>query len=48
MITLSSFNYLGVEALTRENYKPDFSAKVIQQARVLRISRQRYAQALEQ
>lgn len=30
MITLSSFNYLGVEALTRDNYKPDFSAKVIQ------------------
>ena len=48
MITLSSFNYLGVEALMRDNYKPDFSAKVIQQARVLRVSRQRYKLALEQ
>ena len=30
MITQSSFNYLGVEALTRKDYKPDFSAKVIE------------------
>ena len=39
MITQSSFNYLGAEALTREDYKPDFSAKVIEKARILRISR---------
>ena len=47
MITQSSFNYLGVEALMRANYKPDFSAKVIEQARILRISRSEYQRALE-
>ena len=48
MITQSSFNYLGVEALTRANYKPDFSAKIIEQARILRISRLEYQRALDQ
>jgi len=29
MIAQSSFNYMGVEALSKQDYKPDFSAKVI-------------------
>lgn len=39
MIMQSSFNVMGVEALTRQDYKPDFSAKVIDKARILRITR---------
>ena len=39
MISQSSFNYLGAEALVRDDYRPDFSAKVVDQARILRITR---------
>lgn len=42
MIKLGPFNYLGVESLTspdKETYLPDFSAKVINKARLLRIRR---------
>ena len=42
MIKLGPFNYLGVESLTspdQETYLPDFSAKVINKARLLRIRR---------
>jgi len=39
MITQSSFNYLGSEALVRDDYRPDFSAKVVGQARILKINR---------
>ena len=46
MIQQSSFNYLGVEALTNKDYKPDFSAKIIDKARMLRISRAQYAAAI--
>lgn len=48
MVELGPFNYLGLEALTKNgddsegdvaSYKPDFSAKVINKARLLKISR---------
>ncbi len=46
MINQSAFNYLGADALTRDDYKPDFSAKVIDQARILKITRQSYRLAI--
>ena len=46
MITQSSFNYLGQEALVRDDYRPDFSAKVMGQARILKITRQQYRLAI--
>ena len=45
MIKLGPFNYLGMDALTTPNkdvYQPDFSAKVINKARLLRIRRSAY------
>ncbi len=44
MVKLGPFNYLGQESLTknRETYVPDFSAKVINKARVLMIEKSRY------
>ena len=46
MINQTSFNVMGVEALTNDDYRPDFSAKVIDSARILRITRKQYRQAL--
>lgn len=46
MIMQSSFNYLGADSLIRDDYKPDFSAKVIDHARVLRITRSQYRKAI--
>ena len=44
MVKLGPFNYLGIDALTKEEgtYVPDFSAKVVNKARVLRINRGQY------
>jgi hypothetical protein len=42
MIEQSAFNYLGESSLIEDNYTPDFSAKVINQARLLKISRVNY------
>lgn len=53
MLELGPFNYLGLEALTLTQgdteegsgeplYTPDFSAKVINKARLLKIRRQKY------
>jgi len=45
MVKLEPFNYLGIEALTTANneaYLPDFSAKVINKARLIRIRRQAF------
>ena len=41
MVKLGPFNYLGVEALTKDSgsYIPDYSAKVINNARLLKITR---------
>jgi CRP-like cAMP-binding protein len=49
MIKLGPFNYVGLEALTTANnhvYQPDFSAKVINKARLLRIRRAAYQRIL--
>ena len=46
MITQSAFNFLGAEALVRDDYRPDFSAKVIEQARILKITRVEYRKAI--
>ena len=46
MIVQSAFNYLSAEAMTRDDYVPDFSAKVIEQARILRIRRSDYRRAI--
>jgi hypothetical protein len=44
MVKLGPFNYLGIDALTKEEgtFVPDFSAKVVNKARVLRINRGQY------
>ena len=44
MVKLGPFNYLGVEALTKEEgkYVPDYSAKVVNNARLLKITRKQY------
>ena len=42
MVKLGPFNYLGIDAITNSNneaYLPDFSAKVINKARLIRIRR---------
>ena len=46
MITQSAFNYLGAESLSRDDYRPDFSAKVMESARILRITRTKYRKAI--
>ena len=45
-IELGNFNYMGSECLTNDNYIPDFSAKVIGNAKLLQISREDYRQAI--
>lgn len=37
-----AFNYMGVECLTNDNYVPDFSAKIIGKAKLLKIKRVDY------
>ena len=46
MISQTSFNYMGVEAMNNDDYVPDFSAKVIDNARILKITRKQYRKAL--
>ena len=46
MIEQTTFNYMGVECLTNDRYVPDFSAKVIGHAKLLKISREDYRRAL--
>lgn len=45
-VELGNFNYMGSECLTNDNYIPDFSAKVIGNAKLLQISREDYRQAI--
>ena len=49
MVKLGPFNYLGVDSLIKEagTYVPDFSAKVINKARVLRITRSQYEKVVK-
>lgn len=46
MIEQTAFNFLGEGCLTDDNYRPDFSAKVIGKARLLRIDRDSYRLAI--
>jgi len=41
-----AFNYMGVECLSNDNYVPDFSAKIIGKAKLLKISREDYRRSL--
>lgn len=41
-VELGNFNYMGSECLINDNYIPDFSAKVIGNAKLLQISREDY------
>jgi len=44
LIELGAFNFLGLEALTANeaSYLPDFSAKVINRATLLKVKRSHY------
>ena len=42
------FNYMGTECLTNDYYKPDFSAKVIGKAKLLKINKEAYRKAVSQ
>jgi hypothetical protein len=46
MIEMGSFNYLGVQALMNDRYIPDFSAKVIGYAKLLKVRRIDYRKAI--
>lgn len=39
LVQLGAFNYLGADALLQSDYVPDFSAKVINYAKLLKIKR---------
>lgn len=41
-ISQTSFNYMGMKALQNDDYRPDFSAKVIENARLLKVTRKQY------
>jgi hypothetical protein len=40
------FNFMGTECLTNDYYKPDFSAKVIGKAKLLKVNRIDYRKAV--
>ena len=46
MLDQGPFNYMGVECLTNDNYVPDFSAKIIGKAKLLKISRADYRNSM--
>ena len=41
-----AFNFMGVEAITQDNFIPDFSAKIIGKAKLLKITRDDYRKKL--
>lgn len=41
-----AFNYMGIDCLTNDAYKPDFSAKIVGKAKLLKISRDDYRRAM--
>lgn len=41
-----AFNYMGVECLTNDSYVPDFSAKIIGKAKLLKINRIDYKKSM--
>ncbi len=46
LIDMSNYSHLGENALLSSKFKPDFSAKVIKYAQMLRISREAYMTAI--
>ena len=46
LLDQSAFNFMGVECLTNDNYKPDFTAKCIGEVKLLRITREEYRKSL--
>lgn len=41
-----AFNFMGIESITNDNYVPDFSAKIIGKAKLLKITRADYRKKL--
>lgn len=41
-VKMGSYDYLGLNALVNEDYKPDFSAKVMNNAKLLKIRFDQY------
>ena len=48
MISQGPFNYFGIDALTKENYIPDFTAEVASYSKLLRISKENYDNAIKE
>ncbi len=46
VVTLSTFNYIGAEALVNDNYLPDFNARVSKFARLIKIKAIDYKKAI--
>lgn len=46
-VKMGPYNFLGVETLTNKEFIPDFSAKVINNARLLRITYHDYQTCLK-
>ena len=46
MVEQGTFNFMGVETLLKDDYRPDFSAKVVGKTKLLKISRKEYRKAL--
>jgi len=46
LVEQTTFNYLGADSLINDQYNPDFSAKVIDKARLLKINRLAYRKAI--
>ena len=46
LVEQGSFNFMGVECLLNDNYIPDFSAKIIGKAKLLKIKREDYRKCL--
>ena len=46
LVEQTTFNFLGADALINDQYNPDFSAKVIDKARLLKIDRLAYRKAI--
>jgi len=42
LVDMGPYYHIGADALTVENFKPDFSAKVVSQAKLLRVTRDDY------
>lgn len=41
-----AFNYMGIDCILNDNYVPDFSAKIIGKAKLLKISREDYRRCM--